>query len=191
MRYENAESDLASPHTNDNLSSLNISRRALLGGTAFALGSLALHAPAMAQTASAPTPEQFLALSKRATDRAELSEVTSKRILDALGEDASTAGGLVALVGMMNGAKSAADLKAAAVAGGQDKTLTAVISAWYTGTITTAKGPVVVAYKDALMYQSTADGLVVPTYCNKGPMWWRNTLPPDVTRTPINKPEVL
>lgn len=91
----------------------------------------------------------------------------------------------------MGGAKSAAELKAAAAAAGQDKTLTAVISAWYTGTITTAKGPVVVAYKDALMYRSTEDGLVVPTYCNKGPMWWRDTLPPGVTRTPINSPEVL
>lgn len=98
MKYGNASGDLASPQTNDNRACLTITRRALLGGTAFALGSLALHASAMAAPAAA-TPEQFLALSKLANDRAELSDVTSKRILDALSEDATLAAGLAALVG--------------------------------------------------------------------------------------------
>lgn len=81
-------------------------------------------------------------------------------------------------------------IKNAATAIQLDGLVTAIISAWYTGTVASSKGPVVVAYADALMYRPVADGLTVPTYCNKGPTWWMG-LPPGITEMPQNNPKVL
>lgn len=60
-----------------------------------------------------------------------------------------------------------------------------IVHAWYTGTV----GPneqeevKVIAYKDALMYRPTADGLPVPTYCFRGELWF-SALPPGITQEP-------
>ena len=60
-----------------------------------------------------------------------------------------------------------------------------VLHAWYTGTV----GPnnqdqvMVVAYKNALMYRPTADGLPTPTYCFQGELWF-SELPPGITKEP-------
>lgn len=60
-----------------------------------------------------------------------------------------------------------------------------ILHAWYTGTV----GPndkdqvMVVAYKNALMYRPTADGLPMPTYCFQGELWF-SELPPGITTQP-------
>lgn len=133
----------------------------------------------------------FLAVSSLLTDKKNLSEITSKRIFDALkGDDTGFAGRLMRLAALMPGQATGTALKAAAVANGLEADVTAIVTAWYTGTVTTRKGPVVVAYENALMYRPVADGLTVPTYCSNGPVWWSG-LPPEISRMPVNLPKVL
>lgn len=61
-----------------------------------------------------------------------------------------------------------------------------IVHAWYTGTVgPNDAGEVnVIAYKNALMYRPTADGLPVPTYCFRGELWF-SELPPGITQQPI------
>jgi hypothetical protein len=48
----------------------------------------------------------------------------------------------------------------------------ALVAAWYTGTVGSGAHTEVVAYADALMYRTVADGLAPPTYALGGPAWW-------------------
>jgi len=48
----------------------------------------------------------------------------------------------------------------------------ALVTAWYTGTVGSGAHTEVVAYADALMYRTVADGLAPPTYALCGPAWW-------------------
>ena len=52
-----------------------------------------------------------------------------------------------------------------------------IITAWYTGTIGDDYKGTLVAYKEAFMYATVSDGLVVPTYCGNGPLWWTAPVP--------------
>lgn len=170
---------------------LKTTRRQLLAGSALLLADLAFHTPALAQTDSSAAEAAFLALSRKVTGKDQLSSVTSGRILAALEtDDPALSAKLEKLSALSTATASPAALKQAASTVGLDGTVMAIVSAWYTGTIDTKAGPVVVAYKDALMYQPVADGLTVPTYCSRGPLWWSD-LPPQVTRIPQNNPKVL
>lgn len=170
---------------------LKTTRRQLLAGSALLLADLAFHTPALAETASSAADTAFLALSQKVTGKDQLSPVTAGRILAALAaDDPALSTKLEKLAALSTSAASPTALKQAAAGVGLDGTVMAIVSAWYTGTIDTKAGPVVVAYKDALMYQPVADGLTVPTYCSRGPLWWSD-LPPQVTRIPQNNPKVL
>ncbi|SFU22900.1 sorbitol dehydrogenase family protein [Mesorhizobium sp. YR577] len=166
-----------------------ISRRALLTSTAFILFGFAALPTPQALAAPADDARAFLDLSRIATGRTELSPVTAQRIFEALSDDGMGAE-IAHLAGFATPGQSPQALKAAAVEAGLDGELMRIIAAWYKGTVDTQKGPVVVAYRDALMYTPVADGLTVPTYCNKGPMWWSD-LPPGISRMPMNSPKVL
>lgn len=165
-----------------------VSRRTVLS---LAAGAAALNfagVPAFAGTADvSPQVGRFLSLSRKITGRRDLNPLTATRILGALKAE----GAVEQLAALADTARDAADLRERAMGADLLDPLTAILSAWYTGTVEGPDGPVVVAYRDALMYRPTEDGLVVPTYCSKGPMWWENTLPPGITRNPVNIPEVL
>ena len=170
---------------------LHTTRRQLLAGSALLLADLAFLTPAFAQTDSSAAETAFLALSRKVTGKDQLSLVTASRILAALAaDDSALSTKLEKLTELSTLASSPTALKQAASTVGLDGTVMAIVSAWYTGTVDTKAGPVVVAYKDALMYQPVADGLTVPTYCSRGPLWWSD-LPPQVTRIPENNPKVL
>jgi hypothetical protein len=169
----------------------HVTRRGLLGGTALAIVTLTLPSGALAQTPPAEGERAFHTFSIALTGRNDLSPVTSKRIFDALRQEREIgAERLLALTGLADANRSPEALKAAAGTRGLGSELMRVLTAWYTGTVDTVSGPVVVAYRDALMYQPVADGMTVPTYCNKGPMWWTG-LPPEIARMPANNPRVL
>lgn len=53
----------------------------------------------------------------------------------------------------------------------------ALVAAWFKGTVGHGETAVLITYKDALMYRSTSDGLIVPTYCGNGPLWWTAPIP--------------
>lgn len=181
----------APPILSSGARSLSLSRRSLLSGTVALAGLFALPVDLWAQQTSFSEQPAFYALSRAITEKDELSVTTADRIFAALRTDhedlATTVDALAQLAKAQTDIKSFRD--AATKAGHRDLFL-AILTAWYTGTVDTKQGPVVVAYKDALMYRPVEDGLTVPTYCNKGPMWWTG-LPPEVTRMPINNPKVL
>lgn len=52
-----------------------------------------------------------------------------------------------------------------------------IVTAWYTGTIGDDYHGTLIAYKQALMYQTVQDGLIVPTYCGNGSIWWTAPVP--------------
>ncbi len=172
-----------------NAKASTITRRSLLAGTTLLFAGL--HIPkAFADTPSAAEAAFYIA-SSVLTDKRDLSPVTAKRIFQILNAaDSGFADKAVKLAALAKANTTGASLKAAAAAVGLDAIAMKIVSTWYTGTVETEHGPVVVAYKDALMYRPVADGLTVPTYCNNGPMWWTG-LPPEITRMPVNSPRVL
>lgn len=133
--------------------------------------------------------DPFLDLSRTVTGYTDLSLLTARRIHDALVAD--RAAELDKLLSLAKGKSDAKVIQSLAREASLGDMLIAVISAWYTGTVTGKTQTTVVAYREALMYRPVDDGLIVPTYCNKGPMWWRDILPPGVTRMPVNDPKVL
>ncbi|MFK0335270.1 sugar dehydrogenase complex small subunit [Rhizobium sp. NPDC090275] len=168
-----------------------VSRRSLLSGTAALVLSVALPSALWAQEAAPAKSPQFYAVSTAITAKPLLSGTTSDRIYEALLSDHPDLAEQVDALAVLAAAQPDANaFKQAAEQAGHGNLLLAILTAWYTGTVDTKKGPVVVAYKDALMYRPVEDGLTVPTYCNKGPMWWTG-LPPEMTRMPINNPKVL
>ncbi len=165
-------------------------RRALLAGAAVSLATLYFLPPVRAAAPSAGETD-FFAVSCAVTDKTDLDPVTSRRILEALvKDDPAIADRITKLAAMAKDHADAKSLKEAAASAGLDADVMKIVTAWYTGTVVTKAGPVVVAYKDALMYRPVADGLTVPTYCSRGPMWWTG-LPPEIARMPVNDPKVL
>ncbi|OJY63788.1 MAG: hypothetical protein BGP09_00830 [Rhizobium sp. 60-20] len=169
---------------------INVSRRTLLAGAALSLVSI--HSlPAYAAETPSAAEIGFFALSSVVTAKKDLDPVISRRIMEALvKDDPEMADRIAKLADLTKSHADATALKGAAAAIGLDGDVMKIVTAWYTGTIATKAGPVVVAYKDALMYRPVADGLTVPTYCNKGPIWW-TALPPEISRIPVNNPKVL
>lgn len=53
----------------------------------------------------------------------------------------------------------------------------ALVAAWFKGTVGHGQDAVLITYKDALMYRPASDGLIVPTYCGNGPLWWTAAIP--------------
>lgn len=182
--------DCPAPDSVRRISALALSRRTLLTGTAMALSGLF---KAGLAAAAAPDDRQirFYRLSVRLTEKQDLSPITSGRILAALlTDDAEFSAYLDKLMALGDGTTSGMALKTEAAAQGLEAQAMKIVAAWYTGTVETKKGPIVVAYRDALMYRPVADGLTVPTYCNQGPLWWTG-LPPEIARMPVNLPKVL
>jgi len=177
--------------TSFGIRSISISRRSLLSGTAALAVALSLPVDLSAQQPSPTKQPSFYSVSQAITGKRDLSITTSDRIFEALYEDHDNLPATVnALAEIAAAHPDAKAFRAAAELAAHGDILLTILTAWYTGTVDTKKGPVVVAYKDALMYRPVEDGLTVPTYCNKGPMWWTG-LPPEITRIPVNNPKVL
>jgi fructose 5-dehydrogenase small subunit len=166
------------PLTGPAIRSFRPTRRSLLLSTAAMIVSVSA-VPAFAQALD----YDFLALSRAVTGHDDLSAVTASRIHAAMARNDP---GFLARASQLAGlAGSHADptaLLAAAEGVGLRDTMLAIVSAWYTGTVGTGAQAAVVSYADALMYWPVRDGLIVPTYCSNGPLWWSRPVPPaDIT----------
>lgn len=141
------------------------------------------HAQSPLHAAAAPADaatQGFLKFSRAITEKSELSTVTAQRILQAAPQvQATFIAHLDTLSALAEQHTSAQALLAAADAAGLKAQALEVVAIWYTGTVTGPKGSQLVAYQNALMYQPVSDGLPVPTYCFKGPLWW-TAAPPQV-----------
>lgn len=163
---------------------------ALLAQAGFWSSPLLAHAqnaqPVQPQAASNPQSADFLLFSQKITGHNDVNPVTADRIYDALQKnypDFSTQyPKLISLLQSTNDPKS---LLAAATTAGVHDLAYAIVTAWYTGTVGDGDKAVMVAYKEALMYRTVADGQTVPTYCNYGPLWWTGAPPPANVSAPL------
>ena len=177
-----------------------ITRRHALSGLAALLAQAGFWsnplsaAIAAAPAAAGPAPGTllFYTLSQAITGHQDLRTETAARIEQAMRTNVpGFAEHLPALGALVKTGQPAKDLLAAATdaAPALRELALAIVAAWYTGTVAgnPANGTksIVVAYAEALMYRTVADGQVVPTYCNYGPLWWLKAPPPVLVSAPV------
>jgi hypothetical protein len=161
-------------------------RRTVLMGmtaTAVTLGLSSLPGVAMAKAATSTSLDvrTFYQASQVLTGYDDLDPVTAQRISTALiAQDPAIEAALITLGTLVkspdNQITAEALLAAAKQAGVGDAAL-AVVAAWFKGTVGHGQSAVLVAYREALMYRPASDGLIVPTYCGNGPLWWTAPIP--------------
>lgn len=160
-------------------------RTVLLGMTVSAfgvgLGSLAIPGLSLAADAAGPHAGRFLQASQVLTGYDTLDPLTAQRISAAMIAQqpamAEQLGTLADLVQQPANLVTAEALLAAAKQAGVGDAALAVVAAWFKGTVGHGQTAQLVAYKDALMYRPASDGLIVPTYCGNGPLWWTAPIP--------------
>ncbi|MGH1473206.1 sorbitol dehydrogenase family protein [Yersinia proxima] len=131
---------------------------------------------------------RFFKLSQTLTEHQDIDQGMSAHIFTALhNSDGQFPSKISQLTALMQDGQSAQQLQALAQQHQLQKTVSAIVAAWYTGTVGHGQQAVLIAYKDALMYRPASDALVVPTYCGNGPLWWTAT-PPDINLPkPVNE----
>jgi hypothetical protein len=166
------------------------SRRAVLALAPAGLGAAV--APALLQggTETSPgAPVGFRLASQSLTGEAVLEPVLVERYWAAFAE--TSPGLLTALRRLSQVALENAEvgaLMAAARAQGLETAAQALTTAWFTGTVGSGPRARTVAYADALMYGTVADGLAPPTYVLGGPAWWTAAPPPAHAPAPTSQP---
>lgn len=120
----------------------------------------------------------FISVSQGITEHKHINPQLAARFLTAFDQrDPQFSSKITRLAQLRQPADSAVSFKQKAVAAGLGDFLQDILTAWYTGTIGNDYKGTLVAYKDALMYATVSDGLVVPTYCGNGPLWWTEPVP--------------
>ncbi len=116
---------------------------------------------------------QFFIVSQAITEHQDLSPGMSARIFNAFFHgNTQFSAQVTKLYSLLQPNMRAKDFQALAKQNGLGDVLTSIITGWYTGTIKNGTDTTLVAYKDALMYRPVSDGLIVPTYCGNGPLWF-------------------
>jgi len=185
------------------------SRRDLIKGlTSAMVASTLLGFPMLSQaeketaTTSPVIFGQFYLVSQAVTEHNDLSEGASAQIFNAFFRSQPDfplqVSKLHALVDPNHSAKQLQEL---AKQQGLGDVLTSIVTAWYTGTVGHGTDSILISYKDALMYRPVSDGLIVPTYCGNGPLWFTAAPPaaampdsmnadrfgPEASSTPVSK----
>ena len=167
---------------------------ALLAQAGFWSNPLSAAMPAASAPAAGPAPATmlFYTLSQTITGHRDLSAGTAGRIEQAMRSNVPGFAEHLPRLGalLVTGQEAKALLAAATAADAALRELAlAIVAAWYTGTVAgnAAQGTksIVVAYAEALMYRTVADGQVVPTYCNYGPLWWLKAPPAVRVAAPV------
>ncbi len=123
----------------------------------------------------------FFTVSQVLTGYDDLDPLIAGRIARALIAQkpgmATSLGNLSKLAAQPGNRDSAEALLAAARQINEGDAALAVVAAWFKGTVGHGQDAVLITYKDALMYRPASDGLIVPTYCGNGPLWWTAPVP--------------
>jgi hypothetical protein len=131
--------------------------------------------------AGQPAADAFFRVSQILTGYTELDPHTSVRIAKALiDQQPAMSASLLILSDLVKdpGNTSSAQLfLSAAERVNQKEAALAVVAAWFKGTVGHGQEAVLVSYQQALMYRPVSDGLIVPTYCGNGPLWWTAPIP--------------
>jgi hypothetical protein len=116
---------------------------------------------------------QFYLVSQAVTEHKNLNEGASAQIFNALFRGQPDFPLQVSkLHALVNSNQTAKQLQAVAKQQGLGDLVTNIVTAWYTGSVGHGTDSILIAYKDALMYRPVSDGLIVPTYCGNGPLWF-------------------
>lgn len=156
------------------------SRRDMLKGlTSAMVASTLLGFPFLSQaeketaTASPVIFGQFYLVSQAVTEHNDLSEGASAQIFNAFFRSQPDFPQQVSkLHALVNRDQTAKQLQERAKQNGLGDLLTSIVTAWYTGSVGHGTDSILISYKDALMYRPVSDGLIVPTYCGNGPLWF-------------------
>jgi len=189
--HDSTPSDAAAPRITRRHALIGLA--ALLAQAGFWSNPLSAAMPSGAVAASpAPGSMLFYTLSQAITGHQQLRAETAARIEQAMRSNVpGFAGNLPKLGALVKSGQPAKELLAAATDAhpALRELALAIVAAWYTGTVAgnPANGTksIVVAYAEALMYRTVADGQVVPTYCNYGPLWWLKAPPPILVSAPV------
>ncbi|MDE1168901.1 MAG: sorbitol dehydrogenase family protein [Pseudomonas sp.] len=159
-----------------------LKRRAVLLGMAVTAAQLSL--PAFADGAvlhDGFDADGFMRVSQVLTGYSELDSLISARIARALIDQQPAMQQSLATLAQLStepaNVQSAEALLAAADKAGIRDAALAVVSAWFKGTVGHGQSAVLITYQQALMYRPASDGLIVPTYCGNGPLWWTAPIP--------------
>ncbi|WP_413503094.1 sorbitol dehydrogenase family protein [Serratia proteamaculans] len=163
------------------------SRREVLLGLASTLLAGSLLSYPFLSLAEQQTPSanplqfaRFFKISQTLTEHQDIDQGMSARIFTALhNQNPQFTAQVEQLGGLLQAGQSAQQLQQQAIQAGLQEVVTAIITAWYTGTVGHGQTAQLIAYKDALMYRPASDALIVPTYCGNGPLWW-TAAPPAV-----------
>jgi len=135
--------------------------------------------PSLAHAASsvgtAAPAQKFMALSLFATGRSKLDPKIGTQLFAALREsDASFAGAADSLAADAASGKypDVESLESAIRGTPKHAALLALVSAWYTGTVSVKGKPRVITLSGALMYQPIADGSHIPGNCEGATNSW-------------------
>ena len=146
---------------------------------ALALAIASVFLPALANAASSVATstagQKFMALSRFATGRSKLDPEIGANLLTALRDSDSSFSGAVDSLAADAASGKYADVESleAAIRGTpKHATLLALVSAWYTGTVSVKGNPRVITLNDALMYQPIADGSHIPGVCTGATNAW-------------------
>lgn len=152
----------------------NPGRRKILA-LAIASAFLPSLAHAAASVATGTAAQKFMALSLFATGRSKLDAEIGTKLFAALREsDASFAGAADSLAADAASGKypDVESLESAIRGTPKHAALLALVSAWYTGTVTIKGKPRFITLGDALMYQPIADGSHIPGNCEGATNAW-------------------
>jgi hypothetical protein len=144
---------------------------------------------ALAADTIATAPDGFLLLSKLLTGFPDVNPELAIRLREALlNVVPATSQAVTRLIPIGLHASDDSTLMITARDAGLGEAALSVVAAWYTGTVGSGAHTEVVAYADALMYRTVADGLAPPTYALGGPAWWVAAPPPAGVSPPMAEP---
>jgi len=134
---------------------------------------------------------QFFMISQAITEHQDLSPGMSARFFNAFYQgDPQFPAQVSKLYSLLQPSLRAKQFQEIAKQNGLGDLLTSIITGWYTGTVKNGTDSILIAYKDALMYRPVSDGLIVPTYCGNGPLWF-TAAPPAASMPEYMKEERL
>jgi hypothetical protein len=164
-----------------------LKRRTVLLGmavTAAQLGVATVSLPAFAEGPALQDgfdADGFFRVSQVLTGYTELDRLIAARIAQALIAQQPAMQQSLAILARLStdpaNVQSAEALLAAADQAGIRDAALAVVAAWFKGTVGHGQDAVLISYQQALMYRPASDGLIVPTYCGNGPLWWTAPIP--------------
>lgn len=163
-----------------------LSRRAVLSLVPAAALCFWFRETVLGADAVATPTDAFLLLSKHLTGFPDINAELAIRLREALLNVVSATSEAVArLIPIGLHASDDSTLIMTVRNAGLGEAALAVVAAWYTGTVGSGAHAEVVAYADALMYRTVADGLAPPTYSLGGPAWWVAAPPPAGVSPPM------